>query len=115
MCISDDGREMVLAVTYESNAGKHDGFVVAACLAEAPRKQGDRILAIAPEQFLVGADDPRGRIAQPLPVRIGAGPGDERTDRRLGGDPAGTPGSVGVLGRHTATIAPEQRHDAPPT
>src|SRR3546814_11223576 len=73
MCISDDGREMVLAVTYESNAGKHDGFVVAARLAEAPRKQGDRLLAIAPAQFLVGADEPRGRNAPTLPVRLGTG------------------------------------------
>jgi hypothetical protein len=67
----------------EGDIAHQNEFLVARDPVEHAFRRLLRVLAIAGEQFLVRPGDAQGSITQTLPVRVVAGPGDERADRRL--------------------------------
>src|ERR1019366_5018114 len=80
----DDRREVMLAMGLELDVPQHHHLVIAGDLVEGPAEIVARLLPITGEPFFVGARDPGGRTQQSLPVRIIAGPANERAHRVFG-------------------------------
>ena len=80
MHLTEDGNDVMLAVRFEANVAQDDHFVIGGGLLERRGKQRDRVVAVSGEELLIGADDTLGCPFQPLPIRIVAGPLDQRAD-----------------------------------
>ena len=80
---ADDRGEVMFAEGLERNVAKSYDLVVAADLFECEPEHFFRVLAIAPEPFLIGARYAGGRVAQAFPARIVARPPEHGPDRLL--------------------------------
>ncbi len=67
--LADDRHHVVLAMALERDVLEHDDLVVAADLLEGPADRLDRLVLVAAEELLVGADDAIGRAEQALARR----------------------------------------------
>src|SRR6516225_48874 len=84
MDLADDRRDVMFAMRLEADVLQRDDLVVAVGLLEGSLQQCDRILLVAAEELLVGANDPVRCAVQPLALRIVTGPADQGADRFLG-------------------------------
>src|SRR5262249_4910722 len=73
--------QMVLAMRLEADVLQEDDLVIAGNLLEGAVQQLHRVLAVAAEEFLIGADHPVRRAEQALALRVVARPADEGAHR----------------------------------
>ncbi len=98
-------QHVVLAEANHADVAEHDQLVIAANLFEGALQIGAWLLAIAGEQFAVGARDAGGGFQQTFAVGIVARPADQGAHRRLGFGLGRTGGWSGLIGH----VAPPVR------
>ena len=74
----------MLAMGFETDIAQQYDFVVTACLLEGTLQSFARILTVAGEPLLVGANYARRRAVEPLAVRFVAGQADQGAHRLFG-------------------------------
>ena len=72
---------MMLAMGFEANVPESDDLVISVCLGKGALQQRDWVLAVATEEFPVGAHDAIRSAEQPFTGRVIAGPADQRANR----------------------------------
>src|SRR5690606_13549118 len=82
--LAGDRRHVMLAVRLEADVAQHDHLVVAVDLVERAAQELDRVVFVAAEPVLVGADDARRRAPQSFAARVVADPAQKRPDRLFG-------------------------------
>lgn len=92
---------MVLAMALDADVAQQHHLVIAIGFFEGAAQDFLGIFAIAGEELLIGPHDARRCVDQPFPVRIIAGPAQQRANSSLGflaGGTAGVGARSGIVG-----------------
>jgi len=71
-------------MALDPDVPQDDHFVIAFDFLEGAGEQGDRVFAVAAEEFFIGADDAGGRVQQAFAVRVLPGPAQHGADGGFG-------------------------------
>src|SRR5262245_22656347 len=75
--LADNGRNVMLAVAFESDAAQHDHFVVTFDFLESLLQDFDWVLSIADKKLLKRARHAGGRLGQTITLWIVTGPSND--------------------------------------
>src|SRR5260370_32646065 len=98
MDLAYDRRDVVLAMRFEADVLQYDDFVIPVGVLERALQERHRILFVAAEELVVGADNAVGGAKEPFAPGVVAGPADQRAhrlQRLVAGRPADPDGLSG--------------------